>query len=73
MNHPQYGPALKLFVNKIDYLAKLYDEKVLSVKDEEKNISMLIEYDKKTVTEFLLQNIEDEKTRALVENFLEHT
>ena len=53
MEHPQYGPALRLFVNKIDYLAKLYNEKVLSSSKMDENVKMLIEYDKKTVTEFL--------------------
>ena len=53
MEHPQYGPALRLFINKIDYLSKLYNEKVLSSKNPTENVKMLIEYDKKTVTEFL--------------------
>ena len=31
---------------------------------------MLIEYDKKTVSEFLEENVEDKKIRELFENFL---
>lgn len=66
MRHPTYGPSIKLLVDKIDYLAKLYDEKVLKPsKMGKEDTKMLIEFDKKTVMEFLEQNVEDPKTRQL--------
>lgn len=50
MKHPTYGPNTRMFIEKLDYLAKLYEDKVLNPSEQGKeDTKMLIEFDKKTV------------------------
>ena len=63
MNESEYGFGIRQFIQAIDYLSKLYNRKVLSFSRPDDNSKMLIEYDKKTVSEYLQENIENKKVR----------
>lgn len=59
MKSPEYGQKIKDIIDKLDYLARLYDERVLKPSSFGKeDVDMLIEFDHKTVSEYLEQNIE---------------
>lgn len=42
MKHPTYGPNTRMFIEKIDYLAKLYDDKVLKPSAEGKEDTKML-------------------------------